>query len=148
MRLGGGAASEPAEPLPQTDLASFRSACFEATRGIGARTEELAFAGASSFHAVTIAGRAGSHAVLCHDHLPLVAFTGTSPVPGRPVSGFVDPPAWAGGFDAVGLRALPTRDLNAPMASVDLSELANAELAQIRYWRPGVVGDLLFNWWG
>jgi len=39
------------------------------------------------------------------------------------------------------------RDLSAPMAEVDLSELAKAELAQVRHWRPEVVSDLLFNWW-
>ncbi|MFC7259402.1 hypothetical protein [Streptomyces lutosisoli] len=135
------------EPLAPTDMASFRSACFEAARGIGARVDELAFAGVSSFHAVTVAGRGASLVVLCHDHLPVVAFTDTPPVPGRPVARFVDPPAWAGSFGTVGYRVLHARDLSAPMTEVDLSELAKAELAQVRYWRPEVVGDLLFNWW-
>ncbi len=134
-------------PLRQTDVASFRSACFEAARGIGARVDEPAFVGTSSFHAVTITGSVGAYVVLCHAHLPLVAFTDTQPVPGRPVSGFVDAPAWAGSFEAVGLRALLVDDLSAPMTRVDVSELPEAELIQIRYWRPEVLSDLLFNWW-
>ncbi|MHA5051329.1 hypothetical protein [Streptomyces sp. SD15] len=88
-----------------------------------------------------------SHIVLCHAHLPVAAFIETPPMPGKPVSGFVDPPSWAGGFEAAGLRILPVEELSTPMTRVDLSELSTAELAQIRYWHPEVLSDLLFNWW-
>ncbi|MEU9286634.1 hypothetical protein AB0D57_18420 [Streptomyces sp. NPDC048275] len=100
-----------------------------------------------TFHSVTIAQGPVSHIVLCHAHLPVAAFTETPPVPGKPVSGFVDPPPWAGGFEAAGLRILPVEELSTPMTRVDLSELSTAELAQIRHWHPQVLSDLLFNWW-
>ncbi len=139
--------SDDHEPLPSTDPAAFRSACFEAGRGIGARVAALPLPGAPSFRAVTLTTRAASHTVLCHARLPVVAFTITPPVPGGTVCGFVDPPPWAGGFEAAGLRGLSARHLDTPMSGVDVGDLSRAELAQIRYWRPAVLGDLLFNWW-
>lgn len=135
------------EPFPSTDPALFRTACFEAARRIGARVTALPLPGAPSFYAVTLTTRAASHTVLCHVHLPVVAFTLTPPAPGRTVCGFVDPPDWAGGFEAAGLRGLSAECLDTPMSGVEVGDLSRAELAQIRYWRPEVLGDLLFNWW-
>ncbi|MCT9076504.1 hypothetical protein [Streptomyces fulvoviolaceus] len=114
---------------------------------MGARVEVPTLPGTSSFHAVTITGRGHSHVVLCHAHLPVVAFTDTLPVSGRPLSGFVDPPTWVAGFEAVGLRPLPVDELSTPMSRVDVSELTKVELDEIRYWRPDALSDLLFNWW-
>ncbi|GAA4026066.1 hypothetical protein [Streptomyces plumbiresistens] len=136
------------EPLPTTDVRLFRAACFEAAgKAGGRRVDVLTFPGTSSFEAVTIAGRGESRTVLCHAHLPLVAFTDTPPEPGRPLSGFVDPPSWAEAFRAAGLRALRADELSTPMCRVDPAGLAEAELAQLRYWRPDTLSDLLFNWW-
>ncbi|WP_053750255.1 hypothetical protein [Streptomyces sp. MMG1533] len=125
----------------------FRAACFEAARAVGGRVDILRIPGPSTFEAVTITGRGESRTVLCHAHLPLVAFTDTPPEPGRPLSRFVDPPSWADGFGAVGLRALRAGELSTPMSRVDVGELAAAELEQARYWQPDALSDLLFNWW-
>lgn len=135
------------EPLPTTDVVSFRRSCYEAARDVRASVVQLAFSEAASFDAVTIGGCGWTRAVLCHVNLPFVAVTNTSPVPGRPVSGFVDPPGWAGIFERIGLRALHAQELSVPMAKVNVSDLSRAELSQIRYWRPAVLSDVLFNWW-
>ncbi|MGW7261127.1 hypothetical protein [Streptomyces sp. NPDC054834] len=63
------------------------------------------------------------------------------------MTGFVSPPEWAGCFSDAGLRILHVPELSTPLTEVDLGELAEAELAQVRYWRPEVLGQLLFNWW-
>ncbi|KQW03354.1 hypothetical protein ASD08_44480 [Streptomyces sp. Root369] len=68
-------------------------------------------------------------------------------MPGQPLSRFVDPPPWADAFEAAVFRCLQVEDLSLPMSKVDVAELAEAELAQIRYWRPQGLSDLLFNWW-
>lgn len=102
---------------------------------------------AAGFHSVTITEGAVPYIVLCHAHLPVVSFADTPLVPRRPVSGFVDPPLWTGAFETAGLRMLSADELSTPMTQVDLSELSAAELTQIRYWRPRVLSDLLFNWW-
>lgn len=83
----------------------------------------------------------------CHACPPVVGFVDAPPVPGRPVAGFVSPPEWAGCFPDAGLRILHVPELSKPLTEVDLSGLAQAELAQVRYRRPGVLGQPLFNWW-
>ncbi|KUN92301.1 hypothetical protein [Streptomyces resistomycificus] len=128
------------------DTTAFRGACLEAARGLGARVETPDLPFMSSFHAVTITGRGAARTVLRHADRPLVAFTLAPPVPGPPVSGFVDPPAWAAVFEAIGLRSLSVRELGTPLSQVDERELAEAA-DDIRYWRPEVLSDLLFNWW-
>jgi len=131
----------------ESDLTLFRSACWDAARRIGGRVGELTPAGASSFHSATITSRAEEHVVLCHAHLPVVAFTELPPVPGQPLARFVNPPPWVDAFTAFGFRYLQVEDLSLPMSKVDVAELAEAELSQIRYWRPQALSDLLFNWW-
>ncbi|MFD3620269.1 hypothetical protein ACFWWT_34530 [Streptomyces sp. NPDC058676] len=134
-------------PLPATDPKLFRAACFEAARGVRGRADVLTIPGPSTFEAATITGRGEPCTVVCHTHLPLVAFTDTPPEPGRPLSRFVDPPPWADAFGAVGLRALRVTELSTPMSTVDVEELSAGELEQVRYWRPDALSDLLFNWW-
>jgi hypothetical protein len=63
------------------------------------------------------------------------------------VSGFVDAPMWTGGLMGAGLHVVTAQELSTPVDQVDLGGLSKAELAQIRYWRPAVLSDLLFNWW-
>ncbi|MFI2431373.1 hypothetical protein [Streptomyces sp. NPDC018693] len=135
------------EPAPETDPALLRTICWEAARRVGGRVGELAWAAASSFYSVAITRRAETHVVLCHAHLPVIAFADAAPVPGRPLTGFVDPPGWADGFSTVGFRCLSVEELRTPMSDVDATGLTEAELTQIRYWRPEALSDLLFNWW-
>ncbi|MDN3025432.1 hypothetical protein [Streptomyces sp. S.PB5] len=136
------------EPLPDTDIGLFRTACWEAARRVRGRVEEVSLpGGVRSFHVAALVGHGDPHVVVCHAHLPSVAFLGEPPVPGRPLSRFADPPPWSDVFEHAGLRPLPVEYLATPMSRVDVSELADAELRQMRYWRPEVLGDLLFNWW-
>lgn len=37
--------------------------------------------------------------------------------------------------------------MTTPLAAVDLGALGAAEHRAIAYWRPGTVGELLFNSW-
>jgi hypothetical protein len=136
------------EPLQDIDLALFRSACWEAARRIRGRAADVPLPGAvRTFHASALVGRGGGHVVVCHAHLPVVAFLDEPPMAGRPLSGFVDRPSWSDVFERVGLRPLSVEYLGTPMLRVDVSELGDAELRQLRYWSPEVLSDLLFNWW-
>ncbi|MEV0599902.1 hypothetical protein AB0I82_11490 [Streptomyces sp. NPDC050315] len=150
MRLERGATgfwSHGDEPVAETDVTLLRSVCWEAARRIAGRVSESAFAGASSFHALTITSPSKTYDVLCHKNLSVVAFASAPLVPGQPLSGFGDPPPWADDLEVAGFRCLTVEDLRMPMSKVKVTELAEAELTQIRYWRPEVLGDLLFNWW-
>ncbi|MFF7946692.1 hypothetical protein [Streptomyces griseorubiginosus] len=83
-------------PLHEAELRRFRAACFEAARRTGARVDSLDLPGVvRSFEAASITSPTGSVIALHHTDRPIVAFTGSLPVAGRPVSDFVDPPAYA-----------------------------------------------------
>ncbi|MER6473230.1 hypothetical protein [Streptomyces collinus] len=60
---------------------------------------------------------------------------------------FTSPPAWADAFEPGGFRLLNVEELSTPLTAADTSELAEAELEQVRYWRPSTIGELMFNWW-
>ncbi|GAP46522.1 hypothetical protein [Streptomyces azureus] len=74
-----------------------------------------------------------------------VAFAASPPQAGVPLADFTSPPAWADAFELGGFRLLDIGELIIPLAAADTSELAEAELEQVRYWRPGTVGELMFN---
>lgn len=44
-------------------------------------------------------------------------------------------------------RLLSTLELNRPLIGSDLADLADPERAQVRYWQPERVGDVIFNYW-
>lgn len=136
------------EPLPRVDVRAFRGASYEAARSIGATVDDVTSDGVtSSFHTALITAAGVRSAVLCHEVLPVVAFTASPPQAGAPPVDFVSPPAWAAAFERVGFRLLDVGELSTPLGSADIGELAEAELEQVRYWRPGTVGELMFNWW-
>lgn len=150
MQLASGAtgfrvSTEP--PLPLVDVGLLRSLCFDAARVAHAQVGPWREAAMCTFHSVSIASQSASCVALFHAHLPLVAFTVTPPAPGLPIIGFVDPPSWAGTFEAADLHLLGPLTLGRPIADADLGGLSRAELDQIAYWRPRSLGDLLFNWW-
>ncbi|MFF7048279.1 hypothetical protein ACFY94_07955 [Streptomyces griseorubiginosus] len=105
------------------------------------------FPGPARFEAASITSPTGSVIALHHTDRPIVAFTGTPPVAGRPVSDFVDPPAYADVFEAYGFQVLTPDALNTPSGELDLTDLAPIGPSDLRYWRPDVLGDVLFNWW-
>jgi hypothetical protein len=100
-----------------------------------------------NFHTALITTPDSQSTVLCHEVLPVVAFAANPPQAGASLTVFTPPPAWAGGFELGGFRLLDVEELSLPLASADTSELAEAELEQVRYWRPSTVGELMFNWW-
>ncbi|MFI8102590.1 hypothetical protein [Streptomyces sp. NPDC086023] len=135
------------EPLATTDRAAFLRTCHGIARRTGARVTSVDTDPVAVFEAVALTRHAETHVVLRHEHLPLLAFTASPPVPGPPVTGYVEPPPWAADFEPLGLRSLTVDELATPLSRVDLGALADAELAQVRHWRPGVLGELLFNSW-
>ncbi|MFF3660443.1 hypothetical protein [Streptomyces olivochromogenes] len=136
------------DPVPQVDVVAFKTACHVAARSIGATVGEVTSAGVTpSFHTALITAPGIRSTVLCHEVLPVVAFATRSPQAGVPLADFTSPPAWADAFERGGFRLLDVEELSMPLAVVDTSELAEAELEQVRYWRPSTVGELMFNWW-
>jgi hypothetical protein len=134
------------DPLPETDLQAFRAAWHTAARisygQVGAFVRQTY---PRSFHAATVTGRNGTHVVLCHAHLPLVAFAADQR-PGH-VDEFQDHPVWSSIFADAGFTVPSAHLLNSPLSQVDTSDLCPAEWMQIRYWRATRLGEVLFNSW-
>ncbi|UPZ28471.1 hypothetical protein MUK60_11960 [Streptomyces sp. LRE541] len=136
------------DPLPLVDVGAFKTACHAVARSIRATVGEVTPAGVTpSFHTVLITAPGIGSTVLCHEVLPVVAFAASRPQAGAPLADFTSPPAWADAFELGGFRLLDVEELSMPLAAADTSELAEAELEQVRYWRPSTVGELMFNWW-
>ncbi|MFF7977105.1 hypothetical protein [Streptomyces sp. NPDC007905] len=130
-------------PLREIDLAAFRRVCFAAAREARSRVRDLEVGLVASYRAVAI----GGSAVLGHCTLPVVAF---APLPldrGWPVREFVEAPWWASNFAEAGFRPAGGEELGADIDHVDLRDLAETELQQVRHWRPRTLGELMFNWW-
>ncbi|MGW0415533.1 hypothetical protein ACWDZX_30415 [Streptomyces collinus] len=131
-------------------LADFKALCYEFARRTGGHVESVSDGRfPPSFHHVVIAFRDRRVAVLCHQTLPLLALAAP---PGEssfwPLS-FVDDPAIGSAIAAVSrIRLLTAAELD-----MDWSRAAAhppAALAQgkdLTYWRPGSVGDVIFNMW-
>ncbi|OQD56852.1 hypothetical protein BM536_006965 [Streptomyces phaeoluteigriseus] len=135
-------------PVPQVDVVAFKTACHVAARSIRATVGEVTSAGVTpNFHMALITAPGIRSTVLCHTVLPVVAFVARSPQAGAPLADFTSPPAWADAFELGGFRLLGVEELSMPLAAADTSELAEAELEQVRYWHPSTVGELMFNWW-
>lgn len=134
------------DPLPETDLRAFRAAWHAAARLADGQTGAFVRqAYPRSFHTATVAERNGTRVVLCHAHLPLVAFAADQ-WQGHTVE-FRDPPIWAHVFTDAGLTVMSEQLLNMPLSQVDTSELGQAEWTQIRAWHATRVGEVLFNSW-
>ncbi|MFF0095113.1 hypothetical protein ACFYSF_34980 [Streptomyces canus] len=136
------------DPLPQVDVGAFKTACHAVARSIRATVGEVTPAGVTpNFHTVLITAPGIRSAVLCHEVLPVVACAAGPPQVGAPLMYATAPPAWGDAFELGGFRLLDIEELSTPLAAADTSELAEADLEQVRYWRPSTVGELMFNWW-
>ncbi|MEU6059399.1 hypothetical protein [Streptomyces sp. NPDC047097] len=138
-------------PLPQSDLRAFRGALYAEAREAGGRVGEFAereyprtFHTASVDH-VEYGDEGSGCVVLCHLHLPWVAFTAER----RDWydDHFLDPPSWAHAFVEAGFTVPDRAWLRTPLASLHRSILASTEWRAARFYGVSVLGGVLFNSW-
>ena len=118
------------------------TAIYALARGCGWEVREFHWEGypIRSFDWVEVSQGERRFALLIHESLPFVALSSELPVYFNLT--FFDDPAFA---DAVQRLAAPFGVLSA--AELDL-ELSQAEsMYYDKYWKPGTVGCVLFNWW-
>ncbi|MFD7630134.1 hypothetical protein ACFV7Q_29615 [Streptomyces sp. NPDC059851] len=140
-------------PLPETDPRAFRAALYAAARAACGRVgevEERAYP--RTFHTASVGVHGGAaerteHIVLCHAHLPWVAFVRERRDWYADPDGFLDAPPWAGAFAAAGFTVLTGGQLAVPLAGVDTAVLSPVEWRQVRLYGVTTLGGLLFNAW-
>lgn len=136
------------EPPPRVDFGAFGAACHAAARAAGAEVASLDASDAGpysgNFHAATLLIRDRGIRALCNAHFPIVAFVSDKEGP----LDFLDAPALASSFEETGqFEVADRRELEEAPDGASLAVLGAAELAQVRYWRPHRVGDIVFNRW-
>lgn len=127
---------------------AFLSACHAAARQTDGMVTIVQTASVTPNFDTVLLGYARMRvAVLRHRLLNLVAFI---EVPagcvGLPLA-FIDCPRLARIIGEYGFQVLPAADLQEPLTAADLSDLTVSERREVSYWKPAVVGELLFNYW-
>ena len=131
---------------PVVDPASFVGACHAASRAESGRVERFEPAGVTrNYHRAILRMRHGAIAILCNAHFPIIAFAEASDdLPLR----FVEAEALASRIEEV--MACEVAGRSTLEAHPDVESLANlgaVERKQIKYWRPGRLGEIIFNFW-
>ncbi|MEV6851940.1 hypothetical protein [Actinoplanes sp. NPDC051411] len=133
--------------LPEVSVRRFRGGCFEAARAAGGAVEEV-FESTypRNFHSAIIVAPNGRFPILGNTMYPWIAFVGASTDDLAPKA-FADPPSWAATFVEAGFTVMSRQVLDSPLGAVDTTALGKAERLQIDSWRPGSVGEAVFNAW-
>jgi len=137
------------EPLSETDPRAFAAICHEAARTTGGRLVTITRPGATpNFHSALISYGQEQVMLLGHQHAPFLAAAAAAPE-GAPLTFINDPRIQAALAPSppAPFRLLTLRELQAPLDLIDCTALDHAELEQIRHWKPGTVGELIFNYW-
>lgn len=103
--------------------------------------------GVSNFTALTLDLPARSVVVLINLHHPIVAFAEEGAGDGGQIT-FIDAFDLARQFrEGGGYLVLTAREARSPIGAEAYRLLAQAELDQLRYWRPQSLGEVVFNHW-
>jgi hypothetical protein len=137
------------EQLPETDPRAFATICHQVARTTGARLGTIRRPGVTpSFHRAVLAYGEEQVMLLGQRHVPFLATALPGPAGARIV--FVDDQRIHAVLPCnlpAPFRLLTLGELQAPLDLIDCTALDQAELKQISYWKPGTVGELLFNYW-
>lgn len=138
----------PDEGVP---VKHFTAACHMAARQIQGRVQQVRAAYEQvtpNFHEARITVRDGTDTVrvLCNAHYPIIAFAAMPAFDAGMHLEFRDCLELAEALSAE--FSIVTRlEACAGITDESLAELGEAELRQMRYWRPQRIGDLIFNYW-
>jgi hypothetical protein len=136
-----------------TVLRNFRRACYEAARRTGGTVTEFRLAAdvTPNFHQGVIVYRDHTVAVVCARNSALLAVAEpriNDVVDGVGDSGpltFVDTPSLVAVLaEQPGFRVLTATELN---GTFDAAAWPEVLASDIKYWRPGNLGEALFNYW-
>ena len=129
----------------------FAITCHNAARTLKGHIEKIRTAQEqypANFHEATLKlrDRFGSVRILCNAQHPVVAFVEQSHNESDRLLRFTDCPKLV---EALGIEYsfLTNSDASAAVSSQLIAELSEEEQAQLRYWKPRRIGDIIFNYW-
>ena len=137
-----------------TDVRDFRHACYAAARRTGGNVIEFRLAGrvTPNFHQGLVAYRERTVAVACTRDSAVLGIAEPRTidfVDGAVESGpltFVDAPELVAALATLlpGSQVLTPSELNGPFDATTWPHISSSD---IRCWRPGPLGEALFNFW-
>ncbi|WP_230200279.1 hypothetical protein [Bacillus niameyensis] len=133
-------------PPPQVDWRQFKQLCFDvAIRSGGKVIDFKSPRYTENFYYAQVKILDNQFYILLNEHFPYLAFA--SVVEFGNIK-FIDEPFIYEQFSPF-YQVLKSVELNAPFNQnlVKPTELNNAELEQISYWKPETIGQLIFNYW-
>jgi hypothetical protein len=140
----------PSSDGPAPELRVFKTACYEIARRTGGLVERVSDGSfPPNFHDAVLARHDRTVAVLCHHWLPLLAL---ADVPADSGWGFrmsfVDDPSIGPPLSALlNVRLLTAAELGLDWSRAGYPPAEVAHPQDLAYWRPGSVGDVIFNHW-
>ncbi len=132
-----------------TDYHAFRGHCYAASSEGGWAVREVLAprqSMACNYALAVLASGDATLAVALNGVFPLLAFA-TPPSGGQITLDFADCPALRAAFEQFGYTVLPAAELDRPLTREMWQGLAEHEQKQVRYFRPGRVGDVIYNYW-
>jgi hypothetical protein len=136
--------------LPTCNPRAFRSHCHttaRALRGRVLRPETPIQSIVTNFFRVTLELPGDPVAVVLNRYYPIVAFV-APPSEHESRRRFVDAPALYDSFRGFGIyEVLTASEAQRPVAEEFCRSLSRTELEPLRYWRPQLIGDVVFNYW-
>ena len=138
-------------PVQKVELSGFKQACYEAARRLNGRVHDVRSAFeqvAANFHEATLSfpDHPEQVRVLCNAHYPIVAFCRPAARPGDVKPEYIDCPELAAQLRGA-FTVLNAAEAGAAVSSEWTANLGEAELDQMRYWKPQRIGDVIFNYW-
>lgn len=137
-------------PLPTCDLRAFRGHCHAAARALGGQVVAADMPvnrSGANFARTTLELLAGPVAVLLNLYHPVIAFVEPTVENDLPLR-FIDAPALAQQLREIGAyEILSAAEARKPIGEEHCRLLSDAELEQLRYWRPWCIGAVVFNHW-
>ena len=136
------------EPLSFVDGQKFKQACFALAHTLNAKVLRLEteLQVGRNFIVSELLYKTERILALCNAHFPYIAFATAEGGFYAPI--FQDSPHLVKGFELTGeYIVLPQSLLDASTSVEQLAQLSDAELNQIRYWKPQRIGDIIFNHW-
>ena len=134
--------------LPLCDIPRFKGHVFVASGAVGGRVLSFREPGADRNYAeAVIETPDGIIAVLLNRHYPIIAFASLAG-DGEMVRRFVEAHDLTAAFEDLSeYQLLPRSVAEEPINPEVFRSLEPAELAQIAYWQPDTVGEVIFNSW-
>lgn len=135
-------------PVPTTNVKHFRKSCFDVARSLAGKIVDTKRLQQTSenfqFEIIEVQGE--RYALVVNSVFPLVTITEPYESWGLLVP--AEAPRIVKAFDLIGKYQMVSRiEFLLPLSEIDLSQLADAELEQMKYWRPQSAGEIIFNCW-